>query len=118
MKSITVLFQNISKKIKKHRERQAFLNMKPEEAIKGLEMNTAYKVKLLRCTVKELLEMKDDALLRALQHQTRVDNLFVFLQIEINKRELNIDIKSYPAFKNFEMTRKDKVEYIKENLIN
>lgn len=118
MKNVSVLFKNIVKKIKKHFEKKDFLNSKPEDVIKDLEVNTAYKVRNLRCTIRELLRLKEYDLLRMMQHQRHLENLFIFLQKEIKKRDLDIDLKKYPAFKNFELKRKDKAEYIKENLIN
>ena len=92
--------------------------MKPHKAIKDLEDQLAKKVRNLHYTIRELLEMEEYDLLRMLQHKKHVENLFVFLQIEISKRDLDIDLKKYPAFKDYQLKRKDKTEYIKENLIN
>ena len=115
MKSITVLFQNISKKIKKFFEKRFFLNSLPVEVIEDLEKDLHEKLSNINYSIKELLDLEEHALLMTLQNEDRLENFFVFLQEEINKRELDIDLKKYPAFKDYELKNEDKLNYLTES---
>lgn len=118
MKSILVPFKNLFKKIKKPFKRKAFLKKYPWDVLEDLEHDTAYKLTNVNCKIIELLQLKEHDLLLKLQDKRYVENFYTFLQKEIKKRDLDIDLKKYPAFKDFELKRKDKANYIKENLIN
>ena len=115
MKSITVLFKNILKKIKKQKEKRKFLNSLVIEILPEMEIRLFQKLENLKYKVKDVLDLEKDELIRVLQRIDCVENLFVDFQIEINKRELDIDLKKYPAFKDFKLKRDDKSKYIEES---
>lgn len=105
--------KRIVRTTKKIFEKRNFLNSLPSEAIKDLEKGLYDKLSNFKYSIKELLEMEDYELLIILKSKRLVENLFVFLQKEIKERGLDIDLKKYPAFKNFEVKRKDKLNYVK-----
>ena len=113
-----VLLKNILKHFKKRKEKGRFLNSLVIEAVPDLEIRLYQKLESFKYKVKDVLNLGKDELTRVLKNTERFESLFVFLQIEINKRDLDIDLKKYPAFKDYELKRKDKSGYIKENLIN
>lgn len=79
-----------------------FLNLKPIEIIKDLEIGLHNILKDLNYTIKDLLEMKEEKLLSILKTKVKIKTFYISLKEEIKKRSLNIDLKNYSAFKNNE----------------
>jgi len=101
--------KKIREKISKTKAKNDFLNS-DLSSIPYLEIGLYNKLKNLNYTVKEILESEENELLRMLQRQRHVKNLYYSLQEEIEKRELNIDLSKYKAFKNFKTDKDDKKE--------
>jgi len=104
-----IIPKKIIEKIDKIKEVRKFLRSKPSESIGSLEIRLFNKLNGIKYTLKELIEMEDWELLQTLQHKKLVNFFYDSLKEEINKRNLDIDLKKYPAFKNFEVKRKDKL---------
>ena len=115
MKSITVLFKNTLKHFKKRKEKGRFLNSLVIEAVPDLEIRLYQKLESFKYKVKDVLNLGKDELTRVLKSTERFESLFVLLQEEINKRELDIDLKKYPAFKDYELKNEDKLNYLTES---
>lgn len=115
MKSITVLFKNILKHFKKRKEKGRFLNSLVIEAVPDLEIRLYQKLESFKYKVKDVLNLGKDELTRVLKSTDRFESLFVLLQEEINKRDLDIDLKKYPAFKDYELKNGDKLNYLSES---
>ncbi|MBP9766041.1 MAG: hypothetical protein KBD12_02325 [Candidatus Pacebacteria bacterium] len=99
MKKVFILFVEIKKNKIKRNKKSDFLNSKLTKIIPDLEIELYDKFKNLNYTIRELLNFKKAEIMLLLRKVRHLKNLYTFLNEYVKNKDLNIDLKKYPLFK-------------------